>query len=201
MKEMKAANDIPDAPGSERRSYVRIQDTIPILSKVLTGRDGEVKDPSRWFDRVWNRYPISDVVSQISWEPDSKEAIQAHMMMELHRKMDLLVDLLDRDGAVLQRPVEQAVSLSASGIRMTLPQFCKLGDRVALFLVLPELPPVNLYVTGEVIRVGRLPLEGKTGYDTAINFLDLGLENQDRLIKYIFRRLRIELREGRPTTA
>jgi c-di-GMP-binding flagellar brake protein YcgR len=83
---------------------------------------------------------------------------------------------------------------------MALSEACRLGDRIALCLVLPELPPVNLFITGEV-RSRVDPIPGKeSGYKTGIRFLDLKGEEQDLLVRYIFRKLRKELR-GNKTPA
>jgi hypothetical protein len=186
--------------GRERRGFVRIEDSLPFLYRILKPEEWGEKDPSAWFRNVWNQYPSLDTLSLSPWEPDSKESIQVPLLMELHRKLDLLADLLqERNPASLQRPREQKISLSASGIRVILPESCRLGDRAALYLVLRELPPVNLFVTGEILRIQEVP--EKEGYETGIHFIDLGFEDQDRLIKYIFRKLRSELREGRHTPA
>ncbi|MBI4714396.1 MAG: PilZ domain-containing protein [Nitrospirae bacterium] len=185
--------------GIERRGYVRVEDTLPILHRIFKPGEPVTGDPSEWFKRAWFPYPLIDPETSFPWESDSKEAVQAHLLMELHRKLDLLVEVLDGEKSILQRPVSREVSLSASGIRLVLEEFCPLGGHIALYIVLPELPPVHFFVLGEVIRVHSLSGSQEGRYETGINFVDLRGEDQDRLIRYIFRKLRSELRRSRLT--
>ena len=184
-----------EPPGAERRNYVRVDDRLPILYRVLTPNEWGYGDPALWFKRVWNSFPLQDPTFQGITDSEPKDQIYFRLISDLHRKMDILVELLGggQPGSLVQLPEMLSVSLSASGIRMPLSEACRLGDRIALCLVLPELPPANLFITGEVSRIEPIP--GKeTGYETGIRFLDLKGEEQDLLVRYIFRKLRKELR-------
>lgn len=79
-----------------------------------------------------------------------------------------------------QDHASQSVDLSAEGIRLSLPNQLKVGDRLELRLELPKAPnPVH--ILGEIVWVTESK-EG--GYDTGVRFQQFEEDNKNTFLKY-----------------
>lgn len=73
------------------------------------------------------------------------------------------------------------VNISGGGLRFISAEECKTGDVVEIKMMLPLLPPVPLYIYGEVTRV--IPKE--PGYDIAIKFIAMNDDIRNEIVKFV----------------
>src|SRR3990172_9559901 len=175
----------------ERRENVRIRDRIPVAYRFVTAEEmAENNSPERFFPFIWNKYPQ---VLQLEEVEEHHTRLLNHII-ELHRKMDILMEkVAPESGAIVEIPKEKDVCISASGIRIHLDTPVIPGQIMMFCIVLPFIPPANIFVTGEVIRQDKsadVTHEEASGFGTAINFLAIKEDDRETLIRYIFKRQR-----------
>lgn len=180
----------------ERRENVRIRDRIPVAYRFVTAEEiAENNSPEKFFPFIWNKYP--QVLP--SEEVEEHHTRMLHHIIELHRKMDILIEkVAPESGTIVEIPKEKDVCISASGIRIHLDTPVIPGQIIIFCIVLPFIPPANIFVTGEVIRQDMSADdtdEEASGFGTAINFIAIKEDDRETLIRYIFKRQRDMLRD------
>ena len=175
----------------ERRSSVRVKDRLQVAYRVLNmdkPLDGRVAED--YFPPIWTKYPANLIL------PDDMEESMGkiiHHIVDLNQKIDILIDLLSPEqGAKIEIPKIRDVCISATGIRFTIREPSFPGQKIALCIILPFVPPVKIFVIGEVRR--SVPL-GDILFETGIKFLDLKDDDYERIMRYIFKRQRDMLRD------
>ena len=180
----------------DRRENVRVRDRIPVAYRFVTAEEmAENNSPERFFPFIWNKYPQ---VLQLE-EVEEHQTRMLNHIIELHRKMDILIEkVAPESGTIVEIPKENEVCISASGIRIHLDSPVMPGQIIILCIVLPFIPPANIFVTGEVIKhdmSADLNLEEASSFGSAINFLTMKEDDRETLIRYIFKRQRDMLRD------
>ena len=82
------------------------------------------------------------------------------------------------------------LDISGTGLGFTGEDLPAQGDKVLICLPLPDSPARPILAAGEVVRVTREP-GGRTV--AAVTFLDIGEEDQERLIRFTFQKQRQQL--------
>lgn len=191
----------------ERRKYVRIEDRLqvsyklPVSYKLIDPEiSSETRSPEEFFPHIWSKYPQSIILEE---SEDSNLHLLPHLI-DLNRKIDILMDFLTSENKPqVEVPLTREVSISASGIKIDISEATVPGQKVALCIILPFVPPFKLFVTGEVTRCILLESafpDDRILYETGIKFLDLGEEDQERIIKYIFKRQRDIIKDKKRLT-
>lgn len=191
----------------ERRRHVRIKDCLQISYRLQLsyrlidpGKSEETRGPEEFFPPIWSKYPQSIVLEETD---DSDFKVLPHII-DLNRKMDILIDLLANENRhQVEVPPVRDVCISASGIKINISEPTTPGQKIALCIILPFVPPFQLFATGEVTRSILLEpalSDDKVLYETGIKFLDLREEDQERIIKYIFKRQRDLLKDKKRLT-
>jgi len=191
----------------ERRKYVRIEDRLQVVYKLpvsyrLIGPEGdsEYRSPEEFFPYIWSKYPQSIITE----EHDDSNSNIIPQLVDLNRKLDILMELLTReDKPQVEVPLTKEVSISASGMKIDIDEATVPGQKIALCIIFPFVPPFKMFVTGEVTRCILLEPEypgDRVLYETGIKFLDLSEENRERVIKYIFKRQRELLKNKKRLT-
>lgn len=180
----------------DRRENVRVKDRIQIAYRFVEASDIAENDrPEKFFPFIWNKYPQLLPLEEIEETPTKI----LHHIIELHRKMDILIETVAPvNRSLVEVPKERDVCISASGIRINLESPSLPGQRIALCIVLPFIPPVNVFIIGEVIRNDiseHLPPEEDMIHETAVNFIEIKEDDRETLIRYIFKRQRDILRD------
>lgn len=125
--------------------------------------------------------------------PDLQDKLLNDWIKLLNSKLDAIVNML-----VLQRegfssmPVTR-VNISGGGLGFLSKDRYAGGNIIEAKLVLPVMPPVALFVYGEVVKVDML----KNTYWVATKFVAMDEDVRDEVVKYVFRRQREMLREQR----
>ncbi len=180
----------------DRRDNVRVRDRIQVAYRFVTDEvlaDNEKLE--RHFPFIWNKYPQA----LPSEEVEEHHTRMLHHIIELHRKMDILIETVAPESrTIVEVPKEKDVCISASGIRIHLDVPAVPGQKIVLCIVLPFIPPATVFVSGEVMRNDPtdiiLPYENSI-CETAINFLAIKEDDREALIRYIFKRQRDMLRD------
>lgn len=179
----------------DRRENVRVKDRLQLAYKLLGSEDISGCDAESFFPHIWNKYPSYLSVEE-SEEVNSR--ILPHII-ELHRKIDILAELLSHENRLqVEVPLECEVCISASGVGLNIGESSTPGQKIALCIVLPFVPPAGIFLIGEVTRSNiseHAAYNGKTMYDTGINFVSIKEDDREKLIKYIFKRQRDILRD------
>ncbi|MBF0559167.1 MAG: PilZ domain-containing protein [Nitrospirae bacterium] len=125
--------------------------------------------------------------------PDLQDKLLNDWIRLLNAKLDTVVNML-----VLQRegfstiPVTR-VNVSGGGLGFLTRERYALGNILEIKVVLPMMPPVALFVYGEVVKLDLL----KNVYSIATKFVAMDEDVRDEVVKYVFRRQREILREQR----
>ncbi len=181
---------------TDRRDNVRVRDRIPVTYRFVTAEDIAINNrQDRFFPFIWNKYPQALPLEEI----EDNQARMFNQIIELHRKMDILIETVAPERrTIVEVPKEQDICISASGIKINLDTPVTPGQIIILCMVLPFIPPINIFVTGEVIRreiSGDLFTEEDSYFGTAINFTAIKEDDREILIRYIFKKQRDMLRD------
>ena len=180
----------------DRRENVRVKDRLQVSYKLIEPGDmlSETIAES-FFPHIWNKYPP---YMSLEESDDAHSKLLPHII-ELHRKVDILAELLAHENrSKVEVPLEHDVCISASGVGLNIDEHSTPGQKIALCIVLPLIPPVNIFITGEVTRSNMLESPSdceKTIFETGINFVSIKDDDREKLIKYIFKRQRDLLRD------
>lgn len=184
----------------EQRANVRVQDRLQITYRIIGPEDAALTERAdRFFPLIWTKYPVSAVFEEVE---DANFKILPHII-DLNRKIDILVDLLiNENRPQVEIPRLKDVCISASGIRIDINEPSEPGQRIALCIILPFVPPSKVFVMGEVTRSVPLESELEEGllYETGIRFTDLTEEDYEKIIRYIFKKQRDLLKDKKRLT-
>ena len=186
----------------EKRGHVRVYDRLQIAYKFIADNEWtSSENPEKYFPYIWNKYPSSIVVDE---SEESNIKMLPHIV-DLNRKIDLLIELLlpNNNGIRIEVPAERDISISGSGIKMEISEPASTGQKIALCIVLPLIPPTNLFIVGEVRRTSRLDsyeVNGNGPFETGIKFLDVKDDDYEKIVKYIFKKQRDFLRNKKMLT-
>ncbi len=180
----------------DRRGNVRVRDRIHVAYRLVAAEDIAENDrPESYFPFIWNKYPQALPLEEV----EEHHTRMLHHIVELHRKMDILIETVSPENRTrVEVPKERDVCISASGMRVPLDGPAAPGLIIMLCIVLPFIPPANIFVKGEVIR-SETPAdsgnEDDAEYGTGITFLEIKEDDREALIRYIFKRQRDLLRD------
>ena len=130
----------------DRRENVRVRDRIPVAYRFVTAEEiAENSRPESYFPYIWNKYPQVLPLEEV----EEHHTRMLNHIIELHRKMDILIEkVAPESGTIVEIPKENEVCISASGIRIHLDSPVMPGQIIILCIVLPFIPPANIFVTG-----------------------------------------------------
>lgn len=165
----------------DRRSYFRIDDSLPVKAKKVNKRPSA----SRFLSVLPARQNFG-----LPLDMDIKEDAIMSMLQEINQKLDYLINhlIIKQEGI----PVDecQEVNLSASGMRVEIEEEVDIGDIVEIKMVLPSFPPVAIQTFGEVVRVHKIERDGKVLYEVGLKFAQMTEEVREEIIQYTLKRQR-----------
>ncbi len=187
---------------ADHRKNVRVNDRLQVSYRfIASAGDTATEDVEKFFPSIWCKYPSSIILNEEVEDTNSK--ILPHII-DLNRKIDILIELLtNRDRPEVELPEMREVSISASGIKININEPSNPGQKIALCIILPFVPPAKLFIMGEVTRsILLVSMSDRDSeiYETGIKFLNLKEEDQEKIIKYIFKRQRDLLRDKKMLT-
>ena len=180
--------------GRNNREAFRQEEVLPMQEELLTAEQ---------FSAEMNRTGIVSQHSALIQDLINNDASPGHYgtslspeitgaLETLELKLNYLItQQMDNDDDVEYG--QRFVSLSASGIGFLTQEKCKKGDWLKIKLKLPMFPPLKLELLGKV--VSTVAERGKqSGTRLGISFLYRCEQEEDGIIKYLFKRQRERIR-------
>jgi len=174
------------------RKDFRINDVIPISEDRLTAEEFEVNKT-----RVGVRSRQNGMLRQMvgrdifsgeygGSSPEMSQAIEA-----LDAKLNYLIGVNMLNDASHGNMLERPVNLSVTGISYVTDKHYRLGDAVAINLMLPSFPPSILELVGIVVRA---PQPAGKKQQVGIKFYYRCDDEEETISKYVYRRHRETIR-------
>lgn len=169
---------------NKMREFSRVDSYVPLQLRLV---------PADERDSIKSRTSGQTTSVDTRELPDLPDRLLNDWIKVINSKLDAIVNML-----VLQRegfgsmPVTR-INLSGGGIAVITKERYSVGNIVEIKMVLPMIPPIALYVYGEVAKVDMLT----NGYSIAAKFIAMDEDVRDEIVKYVFRRQREILREQR----
>ena len=169
---------------NKMREFSRVDAYIPMQIRLVPAEERETV-----------RSRVSGMTTSIETRdlPDLQDKLLNDWVRLLNSKLDAIVNML-----VLQRegfgsmPVTR-VNISGGGLGFFSRERYAIGSIIEAKIVLPMMPPVALFVYGEVVKIDLLT----NVYSIATKFVAMDEDVRDEVVKYVFRRQREILREQR----
>ena len=184
-------------PHIERRSYVRGNFSFKIKFKTMTSDEYEAQLSSREPNvSLFQEGPGLAAVDKAQGADMSVDASLMNYMVRIDEKLDLILELLTKDNEA-EGPLEQGigVNISGSGMNIMVDQPVETGQIIHSKIYLSRIPIVFLEVFGEVVRLSKINECGKNLYSLGVRFLDLSVNDQERIIAMVFKSQRGDLRK------
>lgn len=121
--------------------------------------------------------------------PEHDDKVLSAWLKLLNQKLEAVIGLLDKEREQFRRLEYRNVEISGGGITVRLPDEFENKGLVEMKLLLPAIPPVAMYVYGEVADC--------RGGAVSVRYLPMDDELRDRIVHYVFQRQREVLREQR----
>ena len=189
-------------PHIERRSYVRGNFSFKIKFKTMTS--DEYEGLVRSNDEISSHFQIEPGVNIADKKIAADTAIDPSLvnyLVLIDEKLDLILELLEKDNKI-EGLFKQGLgmNISGSGMNIMVDQPVETGQIIHSKLYLSKIPLVFMEIFGEVVRSTRLDECGETLYSLGIKFLDISVNDQERIITSIFKRQRGVLRKRKSGT-
>ena len=151
------------------------------------------------FEQRFSGFPEKSGIAVARKGEHTDTTIDSSLMDYLARideKLDLILELLIIDEEAAP-PFEQGigVNISGSGMNILVDQPIETGQIIHSKIYLSRIPVVFLDVFGEVVRSCIVNECGKNFYSLGIKFIDLSLNDQERIIGAVFKSQRGVLRK------
>ena len=184
-------------PHIEKRSYVRGNFSFEIKFNTMTLDEYEASLKS--YEPGFSSFP-EKIGTAVAREGESTDpSIDPSLMDYLTRideKLDLILDLLTIDKeAASQFEQGVGVNISGTGMNILVDQPIETGQIIHSKIYLSKIPIVFLDLFGEVVRSSIVNQCGKNLYSLGIKFLDLNLNDQEKIIATVFKSQRGALRK------
>lgn len=167
----------------EKRQDVRSAFSVPVKAKIA-----EFKNSDK----------IKSLTSSVSTShhTDAQASDIVPLLIEIDEKLNKLIGLMDSKDSEGVINVIKTINISGSGMSLVLAGHIEKGQRVDFSLRLPGFPLGKFEVCGEVIRVSPNKETNQGHLDVGIKFLNISQDDRDRLISYIFKQQRKNIRQS-----
>jgi hypothetical protein len=184
-------------PRVERRSYVRGNFSFKIKFKTMTSDEYEAQLNSResHFSQFQKEHGFADA-DKIESVDTSVDVSLMNYMIKIDEKLDLILELLMKDNEP-EDLFEQGIgmNISGSGMNIMVDQPVETGQIIHTKVYLSKMPIVFLDVFGEVVHISKIDECDKNAYSLGVRFLDLSVNDQEKIIATVFKRQRGDLRK------
>lgn len=171
------------------RKHVRVDDILKIDYKKTSQIDFNKyrNEPTIIFKSIFGE----------SFKAPKIEEVDVKLLYELiyqaNLKMDRILEILEnREIDRYASTDNKCVNISGSGMRFIANQSFSIGDIIAIRIFLPLAAQTRINVLGEVTSVTESETKGE--YYISARFVELSRDDQEMIIKYVFRRQRELLR-------
>jgi hypothetical protein len=184
-------------PASEdRREWIRIEDRLLLEYRLEGKQDAASRCSSETVTDEMIRVAVEKPTAELFARSGDDLAVAA--LMPWIMKVDWLLEVILKTLAkanpdCMELAKVTNVNISGGGIGFVASQQFNAGDRLALRVILPPFTPIQ--VAAKVIRSSPDP-QGR-GFVLAAEFIDLGADEQDQLVRYVLQTQAERLRTRR----
>lgn len=186
-----------DKESKEKRSFVRANLSFKIKFRVITEEEYEkIKETG-------NRVPFPDEKGLIFDNTDADTELSGiaanqyltDLLFQIDEKLDRILAVLSKDEQDLV-VFEQGsgLNIGGSGMKIVVDSPVESGQLIHTNIVLSKFPPMFMDLFGEVVRAESIDQEGKTVYQLGIKFLDLDINDREKIIACVFQKQRETIR-------
>ena len=181
----------------EQRSFVRADLSFKVKFKVIT------RDEYEKIKESGDHIPPPDEKGLIFDSTDTEERLNGiaanqclvDLLFHIDEKLDRILAVLSKDApdiAVFKHG--SGINVGGSGMKMVVDKPVEPGKIIHTNLILSKFPPIFMDVFGEVIHAEPLDEGGKTVYHLGIKFLDLDINDREKIIACVFQKQRETIR-------
>jgi len=184
-------------PHIERRSYVRGNFSFKIKFKTMTSDEYEgLVRSNESISPYFQKEPVIDIADK---KIDADTAIDPSLVNHLvliDEKLDLILELLEKDNKI-EGLFKQGIgtNISGTGMNIMVDRPVETGQIIHSKFYLSKIPLVFMEIFGEVVHATKEDECGKTLYSLGVKFLDISVNDQERIITSVFQRQRGVLRK------
>ena len=189
-----------DIISKERRSYVRGDISFQVKFKIMSPEEyQDLKRSNKEFfshDTREKGIDITDTGNKDDHIVPNTYLIDFLLYMD--EKLDQILAFVSQD-MTDKESLNQGIgsNISGSGMNIITDKPLELGKIIHTNFVLSRFPLVFIDVFGEIVRVTPVDEDGKTSYHLGTKFLDLNLNDRERIIACVFQRQREAIRESK----
>ena len=188
---------VTNMPHIERRSYVRGNFSFKIKFRTMTS--DEYEEFVRSNETISPHFQLDAGIDIPGKKTDADTAIDPSLvncLALINEKLDLILELLEKDNKI-DGLFNQGVgmNISGSGMNIMVDRPLETGQIIHSRFYLSKIPLVFMEIFGEVVHSTKMDECGKTLYSHGIKFLDLSVNDQERIIASVFQRQRKVLRK------
>jgi len=184
-------------PHIERLSYVRGNFSFKIKFKTMTSDEYEgLVRSNESISPYFQKEPVIDIADK---KIDADTAIDPSLVNHLvliDEKLDLILELLVKDNKI-EGLFKQGLgtNISGTGMNIMVDRPVETGQIIHSKFYLSKIPLVFMEIFGEVVHATKEDECGKTLYSLGVKFLDISVNDQERIITSVFQRQRGVLRK------
>ena len=181
----------------ERRSFVRGNFSFNVKFKTMTKDEyEELKKSNEAIFPPFKQEPSVEVNDKEMNDSYSVSASLINHLVQIDEKLDRILDLLSKDTG-MDGLYKQGVGLniSGSGMKIMVDRSLEHGRIIHTKFYLSKSPLVYMDIFGEVVHVTEVEQDGRTHYNLGVKFLDLSINDRERIISCVFQRQRGNIRK------
>jgi hypothetical protein len=181
----------------ERRSFVRGNFSFNVKFKTMTKDEYDyLKKTNEVIFPTFKQEPGVDFKEKEINAGHLASASLINHLVQIDEKLDLILDLLSNDKNI-KGFYSQGVGLniSGSGMNIMISRPVEYGQVIHTKFYLSKFPLVYMDVFGEVVHVTQVNKDGRTHYNLGLKFLDLSINDRERIVSSVFQRQRGDIRK------
>ena len=188
---------VTNMPHIERRSYVRGNFSFKIKFRTMTSE--EYEEFVRSNETISPHFQMDagiDIAGKKTGADTAIDPSLVNCLALINEKLDLILELLEKDNKI-DGLFKQGIgmNISGSGMNIMVDRPLETGQIIHSRFYLSKIPLVFMEIFGEVVHSTKVDECDKTLYSLGIKFLDLSVNDQERIIASVFQRQRKVLRK------
>ncbi|MDI6727722.1 MAG: PilZ domain-containing protein [Thermodesulfovibrionales bacterium] len=166
------------------REFSRVDAHVPFAVRLV---------PPEERPNIKSKISGETILAEFQTLTDVEDKLLSDWLKMLNAKLDSIISMLtfQREGFG-SLPFVQ-VNISGGGLGFNSKEKYNQGDVLEIKMLLPMMPPVALYIYGEVVKIEQQI----NSYAIAVKFIAMDEDIRDEIVKFVFRRQREMLREKR----
>lgn len=125
--------------------------------------------------------------------PEHEDKLLSDWLKMLNAKLDSIINMLTFHGEGFNSMPFSKVNISGGGLSFSVAECYQEGDVLEMKILLPIVPPIAMYIYGEVVKIDK----HLNGYTIGTKFVAMDEEIRDEIVKFVFRKQREILRGKR----